>query len=171
MLLSLPLLLRVRLGRFAEPVPAATLERPETLGTRLACLLPPLALDVLLIERLKTGERDEPPPGAATEPVRFGLLGVLEVPAATLVPPALAALTVGPAERLGSERAVLLELVARAPRTGDALRYLQLAAPHEAGEVLASRPVAAELEAQGGRIVGGPAPPVFTAAGELLTRI
>lgn len=171
MLLSLPLLLRVRLGRFAEPVPAAALEHPETLGTRLARLLPPLALDLLLIERLETGERGEPPVAAGPEPVRFGLLGVLEVPAATLVPPALAGLTVGPAERLGSERAVLLELVARAPRVGDALRYLQLAAPHEAGEVLASRPVAAALEAQGGRIVGGPAPPYITDRGELVTRV
>lgn len=171
MLLSLPLLLRVRLGRFAEPVPAAVLECPATLGAGLARLLPPFALDLLLIERLETGEGGEPTPRAGAESVRFGLLGVLEVPVGTVVPPALAAQTVGPAERLGSERAVLLELVARAPRTGDALRYLQLATPHEAGEVLASRPVAAELEAQGGRIVGGPAPPVLDATGQLLTRI
>ncbi len=171
MLLTLPLLLRVRLGRFAEPVPAAALDCPETLGAWLACLLPPLALDLLLIERLETGERSEMPSSSGSAPVRFGLLGVLEVPAPTVVPPAVAAQTVGPAERLGSERAVFLELVARAPRTGDALRYLQLAAPHEAGEVLASRPVAAELAEQGGRIVGGPAPPYITDRGELLTRV
>jgi hypothetical protein len=170
-LLSLPLLLRVRLGRFADPVPAEALERPETLGARLARLLPPIEIDLLLIERLETGERGEVPPAAGSEPVRFGLLGVLEVPAATVVPPALAAVTVGPAERLGSERAVLLELVARAPRTGDAIRYLQMAAPHEAGEVLASRSVAAELEGRGGRIVGGPAPPYISDRGELLTRV
>ncbi|MDW8371269.1 MAG: hypothetical protein RMK81_13415, partial [Geminicoccaceae bacterium] len=66
---------------------------------------------------------------------------------------------------------LLLELAARAGGDPHALRWLQLRAPEEAGEVFASPPVAAELEALGARIVGGPAPPVFAAAGELLTRV
>lgn len=172
MLVSLPLLLRVRLGRFAAPVPPEALEGPAALGAQLARVLPPLDLDVLLIERLETAE---PGAGDGAEPVQgavsFARLGVLELVGATPVPPALATLTLGPAQQLGSDRALLLELVARAPRSGDALRFLQMAAPHEAGEVLASRPVAAELEALGGSIVGGPSPPVFTAKGALLTRI
>lgn len=142
MLVSLPLLLRVRV-----------LER--AILERLA------ALDVLLIETIPAGS------GLAGLP-RARLVAVLDAePGAEVVEGAV----LGPSARLGSDRALLLELAARAGGEPETLRWLQLASPLEAGEVLASRPVAGELRAQGGRIVGGPAPPVFTAAGELLTRI
>lgn len=145
-LVSLPLLLRLRLEDARALAGLAT-------------------LDVLLVERLaRTEGLDRLPPAA--------LVGVLAVdePAASL-PVALAARLVGPAARSGSERALVLELVARTAGAPDALRWLQLRAPGETGEVLASPSVAAELEAAGARVVGGPAPPVFGRARELLTRV
>jgi hypothetical protein len=144
-LASLPLLERVRP---ADP-------------TRLAALAP---LDVLLLERLGAGTGRPALPEAA-------LLGVLEVEADAASPERLAPLVLGPASRFGSDRALLLELAARIGAQSDALRWLQLRAPGEAFEALASRPVAVELLALGGRIVGGPWPPVLAEDGALLTRI
>lgn len=142
MLVSLPLLLRVRV-----------LDR--------ALLQPLAALDVLLLETLGAGA------GLAGLP-EARLVAVLDAePGAEAAEEAM----LGPSARLGSDRALLLELAARAGGEPEALRWLQLTSPLEAGEVLASRPVAAELATAGARTVGGPAPPVFTAAGELLTRI
>ncbi len=171
-LLALPALLRVRLGRFAAPVPPAALAEPGALARRLALVIPPLELDVVLLERLEAapdGDDSGDAPAADAPVVR--LWGVLEVAADTVVADEFAAALIGPAARLGSDRAVVLEVVARAGARGDALRYLQMAAPHEAGEVLASPSVARALAAAGGRIVGGPSPPVFAADGALLTRI
>lgn len=142
MLVSLPLLLRVRV-----------LDR-ALLG-RLA------PLDVLLLETLHAAAGLTGLPAA-----RFSAVLEAEPGREPAEAPML-----GPAARLGSERALLLELAARAGGAPEALRWLQLRAPEEAGEVLASPPVAVELEALGARIVGGPAPPVFTEAGELLTRL
>lgn len=171
LLLSLPLLLRVRLGRFAPPPPPGALADRCALAAGLALLLPPLELDALLLERLQSGPPGGPIPAGPSPPLAFGLLGVLEVAPDTAVPEALADAVIGPAARLGSERAVVLELLARASASGDALRFLQMSALHEAGEVLASRPVARALEAAGGVVVGGPGPPLLAVDGALLTRI
>lgn len=143
-LLSLPLVERVRV---LEPARLGGLAR----------------LDVLLLETLAPDAAlDSLPPTA--------VLAVLEAEPQAILPEGLAEQVLGPAARFGSDRALLLELAARIGAPVDVQRWLQLRDPSEAGEVLASGPVAAELVAAGGRIVGGPWPPVFTAAGELLTR-
>jgi hypothetical protein len=143
-LVSLPLLLRVRV---LEPARLAGLAR----------------LDVLLLETLPADSAlDRLPPSA--------ILAVLEAEPGAALPEGRAEQLLGPAARLGSDRALLLELAARVAGPPDAARWLQLRDPGEVGEVFASRPVAVELEERGARIVGGPSPPVFTPAGELLTR-
>lgn len=121
-------------------------------------------LDLLLIETLSADAALDGLPATA-------ILAVLEAEPAALLPEGLAPLVLGPAARFGSDRALLLELAARLAAPSDAPRWLQLRAPGEACEVLASGPVAAELRAAGGRIVGGPWPPVLAADGALLTRI
>jgi hypothetical protein len=143
-LVSLPLLERVRV---LDP-------------TRLRGLAP---LDLLLLETLPVdAEFDRLPPTR--------ILAVLAVEPGAVLPEGLAPELLGPAARAGSDRAFLLELAARVGGPPDARRWLQLRDPGEFGEMFASRPVAAELEARGARIVGGPSPPVFDESGELLTR-
>lgn len=120
-------------------------------------------LDVLLLETLAPDAALDSLPATA-------ILAVLEAEPGAILPEGLVAQVLGPAARFGSDRALMLELAARIGGPVDGQRWLQLRDPGEAGEVLASPPVAKELEARGARIVGGPSPPVFTATGELLTR-
>lgn len=142
---SLPLLERVRP---ADPDRIRALDR----------------LDLLLIETLSADAALDRLPATA-------ILALLEAEPAAVLPEGLAPLLLGPAARFGSDRALLLELAARPGPPAGARRWLQLRAPAEAREVLASGPVAAELVAAGGRIVGGPWPPVLAPDGALLTRI
>lgn|GEM_PF-3796935 len=144
MLVSLPLLLRVRV---LDPARLTGLAR----------------LDVLLLETL-------PNDAALDRLPATDILAVLAAEPGAILPEGLVPRVLGPAAQWGSDRAFLLELAARVGGPPDARRWLQMRDPGEFGEMFASQPVAAELEARGARIVGGPSPPVFTTEGELLTR-
>ncbi len=123
------------------------------------------ALDVLLVETLPAEGEERALPSARC----VGLLSV--EPGCAAIPVAGSGVVLGPAIRLGSERALLIELAARSGAPPDAVRWLQIASPTETGEVLASPALARELEAMGGEITGGPSPPVLGPRGELLTRV
>ncbi len=145
-----------------EPVSLPILERVRPADPdRIRALA---RLDLLLIETLSADAALDRLPATA-------ILAVLEADPGAVLPEGLAPLVLGPASHFGSDRAFVLELAARVGDPPDARRWLQLRAPAEVREVLASGPVAAELLAAGGRIVGGPWPPVLAPDGALLTRI